>query len=244
MPPQNSISFVGLTKAQFVDRYWFTPLQMVRVRNADWHINRDTGVRSSQDFIFMSEGRRFMVPANGEEEYVGPIANAYLKGISSALAQADNRFEALADPMYVAEYYNKLIVTVRDLAPEYNPVSIEQLHAQQAAADLPPWMQQNPPQPATQNAPVPPWEQTVAQPVIAPSIPPAQPPSLPVHPVQPQPTGVTKGFQGTKLSESDSKQFEYNGLTFKMVTAAEGKTYFKNDQEIDVVTYNKAASMI
>ncbi len=239
MPPQTPIAPVGLPKADFVKRYWFTPLQMVKVKNAEWHINRDTGVRSSQDYHFMSEGRHFMLPANSEEEFVGPIANAYLKGMASTLAQADNRLEALADFMFVAEYYNRLIVDVRDLAPEYNPVSDLQLRAQQAAEELPPWMQKAQAQP-TQLVPdpaTPPWEA------------PLQGPEKPLPGMEPKPVPQAVPTSQTPKApakpKEETKQFELNGITFKSVVDATGDTrYYKNNVETDAASYSKAASMI
>lgn len=45
--------------------------------------------------------------------------------------------------------------------------------------------------------------------------------------------------------KAETKEFEYNGLKFKMEVDDKGeKTYFKNDVLIDEAAYSKAASMI
>lgn len=263
MPPQNPMSAVGLSKADFVKRYWFTTLQMVTVRSAEWHFDKETGIRSSQDFVFMSEGRHFMVPANGQQEFVGPIANRYLDQMAKALAQADNRLEAMADFMYVAEYYNQLVVSVKDLAPEYNPANDWQKRAQAAADTLPPWMQNQPPvaaeHPSQTTPPMPPWEQPpavatapTAQPVAAPPIPPQQPQSTPApQPAAPQSAPaapapqVAKGFKASAKAKEETKQFELDGVTFKLVVGTDGEArYYKNDVETDAASFSKAASML
>lgn len=233
MPPQNNLAPVGLTRSEFNKYYWFTSLQMVTVVNP-----------TGKDFPFMVEMRHYMVKKGEQESFVGPIANVYLNHMAKTMAQDDDQLELMADVTYMAASYKKLIVDVKNLAPEYDPTNNWQHRMRAEGAEIPPWAQAQASQPAATTSeapPTPPWEQPpplnpnteraseVAQPPLAP------PPSPP--PMTPPPPKPTK-------PKDETKEFELNGITFKSVTKDGETSFFKNDKEISVADYNKAASMI
>lgn len=54
-----------------------------------------------------------------------------------------------------------------------------------------------------------------------------------------------KAPETPEVTKPEAKEFEYNGLKFKMEIDESGeKNYFKNDIAIDEATYSKAASMV
>ncbi len=232
MPPQsNSLAPVGLTRSDFNKFYWFSSLQMVTVKNP-----------LKRDFPFMVEMRHYMVLAGQEESFVGPIANLFLNHMAKTMAQDENRLEMLADVTYLASYYKQLIVEVKDLAPQYDPTNNWQHRMQQEGAEIPPWVKaEQVPAAATQQSapPIPPWEQPPLNPNTErasevaskqPSVPP------PVQPPQPP--------APSEEPKDETKEFELNGITFKSVTKDGDTAYYKNDKEIELAAFSKAASML
>ncbi len=232
MPPQsNSLAPVGLTRADFNKYYWFSSLQMVTVVNP-----------TEKDFPFMVEMRHYMVRAGEQESFVGPIANLYLNHMTKTIAQDEDRLEMLADVTYMASYYKQLIIEVKDLAPQYDPTNNWQHRMKQEGAEVPPWVQAAPQtQPvAQQTAPTPPWEQpppltpnTERASDVAVTAPPMAPP-----PVKPQ------APPASPESKDETREFELNGIAFKSVTKDGETSYFKNDKEIELAAFSKAASML
>ena len=234
MPPQsNSLAPVGLTRADFNKFYWFTSLQMVTVTNP-----------TEEDFPFMVEMRHYMVRKGQQESFVGPIVNVYLNHMAKTIAQNENRLEMLADVTYLASYYKNLIVEVKDLAPQYDPTNNWQHRMKQEGAEVPPWVKAEQMQPAStanqSGPPTPPWEQppplnpnTERASEVATATPPVVPPPAPPQ-APPEPPKV----------QDETKQFEFNGITFKSITKDGDTAYYKNDKEIDLAAFSKAASML
>lgn len=219
MPPDNNLTPVGLTKAEFNRRYWFNNYQMVTVVNP-----------LPDDFYFFVEMRRFMVPKDGQESFPGPIANLFLDQMSKMLTQNEEKMELLSDMAFKASYYNKLIVEVKNLVPEAKAETWQD-RAREQGMELPPWMQNQPValQPTNpQSATIPPWEQPIA---TAPVAPPATPPTPPIEPSKPV--------------KEETREFEMNGIKFKSTVDKNGNTmYFKNGNRTSEADYAKAASMI
>lgn len=209
--PENSYNPV-MNKQDFVNKYWFNSLQMVTVVNP-----------LAEDFPFMVEMRHFIIKAGQHERFPGVIANVYLDQMSKIIAQNDDKLGFMADPALRRVYYDKLIIDVENLAPEYNPT--------------PAWMKGvNPAAVAAAPNDAPPWESSMER---ARDIAPNQTP--PAAPVPPAP----KAPPGPKKPEAGTKEFELNGLTFSAVTDGNGKTeFFKNGKAIGEADYAKAASMI
>jgi len=103
-----------MTKKQFYDKYWFTPFDMVKIRNI-----------KSEDFRFMVEMRHFIIRANSELNVPGTVANVYLNQMTKILAQDEEKMHLLSDYNFRAEFYDRLIVEtsnnmpVMDSTPEY-----------------------------------------------------------------------------------------------------------------------------
>ncbi len=220
MPPQNELTTVGLTKAEFHRRYWFSSYQLVTVINP-----------RAEDFFFMVEMRHYTVPAGGQESYPGPIANMYLDQMTKIITQDEEKMELLSDFMFKANYYNKLIVEVKNLAPESQKVTWQD-EMRKKAMEMPPWMQNQPPGMSEQStnpqsSTVPPWEQ--------------QPPTA--TPAAPQVSPQTALVQPPPQTDEE-RSFEYKGHTFKMVTKGEYTEYLRDSHPISAEVYNKAASML
>lgn len=236
MPPQqNNLAPVGLTRSDFNKYYWFTSLQMVTVVNP-----------TKKDFPFMVEMRHYMVKAGEQESFVGPIANVFLNHMAKTIAQDEERLEQMADVTLIAAMYKDLIIEVKNLAPEYDPTNNWQHRMRAEGAELPPWAQNQPAaQPGAQQspAPTPPWEQAPIPPnterasevaTTAPAAPQAPPAAPSEPPRQPEPVTI----------KDETKSFDYNGIAFKAVTKDGETRYYKNNKEITLADYSKAASMI
>lgn len=123
-----------LTKKEFWDKYWFTPLQMVTIVNP-----------KETDYPFMVEMRSFVIKAGATEQMPGTVANVYLSQMTKILAQDDEKMEHLSDFQLMKVYYDKLIVDVKSLMPEANTVPSylkdvsETMKAD--APETPPWQQ-------------------------------------------------------------------------------------------------------
>ncbi len=235
MPPTNSMAGVGITQAEFNKFYWFSSLQMVTVVNP-----------LPDAFQFRSEMRLYGVPAGGTESYVGTIANVYLDQMSKTIAQNKEQLELLADPTIRASYYKDLIIEVKDLNPQYDPTNNWQHRMQQAGAEVPPWVkaEQSQQSPLTNTvAPTPPWEQPpmpVPNMERASEAAPTPPPTAPVAPASPTPAPTPPA-----PAKEETKEFEHEGMKFKMVVDKNGDTmYFRDGRRIDGASYSKAASMV
>lgn len=121
-----------LTKKDFNDQYWFSPLQMITVKNP-----------RPEDYRFMVEMRSFIVKGGGTEQMPGQVANVYLSHLTKELAQDDNRLEFLSDVNLMKQYYDSLIIDVVSLMPEdkSEPAYLTQVPDTMRAtkAETPPW---------------------------------------------------------------------------------------------------------
>ena len=200
------------TKAEFQQKYWFNSLQMVTVTNP-----------LAEDWPFMVEMRHFIIRAGAKERFPGVIANVYLDQMSKILAQNDDKLGFMTDPNLRKIYFDKLIVSVEDLAPQYNPTP-EYLRGVSPAAQG---------QAPSETAP---WEEGMERARdVAPTIntpPPAPEPSTP-----PPATAPPK--------EPVEKNFAHDGHEYKMVVSKDGKEMFYRDGKLtSAAEYSKAASMI
>lgn len=186
-----------LTTTDFNDKYWFSPLQRIRVVNP-----------LPDDYPFMVELRHYLIKSGASEWFPGMIANVYLDQMSRIVAQNDENLGFMGDPNLRHIYYDKLIVEIEDMAPQ----------AQQS-----PQYKVNVPKDE-----VAPWDSAIGE--RAREVP-AKAPEPYVIPEKPK-------------AKEETKEFEYNGLKFKMVGEGGEKSYFKNDAPIDEATYSKAASML
>lgn len=105
--PQTPIT----TEEEFNRKFWYTPEQIVVVRNP-----------LKVPFDFTVENRRYRVEAGKEQTLTGFIANVYLDQLSRIIAQNENKFEHMIDPALRAQYYDRLIVSFQDVVPVYNEI--------------------------------------------------------------------------------------------------------------------------
>jgi hypothetical protein len=246
----NSTNFpTPMTKLDFSKTYWFNSLQMVTVVNP-----------TADDYPFMVEMRHFVVKAGATEKLPGAIVNIYLDQMSKILAQGDNKLGFMADPNLMRVYFDKLIVDVENLVPEYNPT--------------PAWMQGVAPSAIGQAAETPPWQQAV-QP-IQPQF--AQPNQVSNQPdqtaliqqlmakietleanqnssqapfqtqpvIQPSVADTVLKTEPTKTeSPEQTKEFTYLDSTYKMTVNKNGdEMFFKNGRLTTAAEYAKSASML
>lgn len=208
-----------LTKEEFWKVYWFSPLQMVELRNPQKY-----------DFQFMVELRNFVVKAGAVEKFPGTVANLYLDQMAKIQAQDDDKLNLLSDFAFRKLYYDKLIVNVESLIKEEStgPAYLKDIpeHLKVAATDeTPPWQLPD----AKVESSIP--ETNTAMTNTYDTTPPTKP-------------GSVDATLNPK-AKAETKEFELNGLTFKSVTDNEGVvTFFKNDIAISEGDYSKAASMI
>lgn len=249
----------AIDKLTFNKMYWFSALQMVEVINPAWL--KDGDGFTVQDYPFQVEMRHFFIKAGGKEKFPGVIANVYLDQMTKILAQNDGKLEFMSDPNLMKIYYDKLIVDVENLAPEYNPVpsylrGVAPSAVGQAIDDTPPWEKN--------------MEQARAMmPDNAPQIDPrvsqletkvngmgdllgaiaekmgigtttqpvtTSPPSVPI-----QETTIVAPV----ITEPTEKQFQYLEDIFKMTIDKNGdEMFFKNGRRTSSAEYAKAASML
>lgn len=215
MEPTPQQAITPITKEEFVQRYWFSTLQMVTVINP-----------KNYEFPFMVEGRHFVIAASSKERFPGIIANVYLDQMARIMAQDKDELGFLADPTLKKLYYDQLIVNVESLVNE--------------ASSVPSYLR-NVPTSAIRQAPVEraPWDAALGERAsdIAPTAPPIAPPQPYSPPPQPTPTPV--------VAEETSKDFELDGRKYKIVTRKDGrKMHYIDGKLSDSASYNKAASML
>ncbi len=205
-----------LTKKDFWATYWFSPMQMVTLTNP-----------KVTDYLFMVEERHFIIRAGATESMPGTVANIYLSQMTRILAQDENRMEFLSDLNLMKIYYDKLIVDVKSLMPEYNvqPAYLSHVpeHMKAAAPEVPPW--QTAPKstiPETNSAMTNTWEAPKA----------ATPPQA-EEPAKAVP------------AKEQTKEFEFEGVKYKMVVDKNDKeVFFKNGSRINAAEYSRIASML
>lgn len=133
-----------LTKKEFNDKYWFSPMQLVTVVNP-----------KAEDYRFMVELRHFIIKAGATESFPGTVANVYLSHMTRILAQDDERMEYLSDPNLMKQYYDQLIVDVEDLARQDTSVPAYLQHVPQHTIEQP--------------KETPPWQSKTEAPVMPPT---------------------------------------------------------------------------
>lgn len=122
------------TKKQWIDKYWFSPLQMITLINP-----------RSEDYKFKVEMRHFIIRAGAQEQFPGTVANVYLSHMTRILAQEEDKMQHLSDWNLMAKYYDTLIVDVKnmmndvDTEPEYMKHMPE--HTLDKPPETPPWQQ-------------------------------------------------------------------------------------------------------
>lgn len=121
-----------MTKQEFYDKYWFSPLQMVTLINP-----------KAEDYRFMVEMRPLVIRAGVKEEMPGTVANVYLNQMTRIMAQDDDKMQFLSDFNLMKVYYDKLIVDVKNLMPEANlqPTYLQHVpeRMKENIPETPPW---------------------------------------------------------------------------------------------------------
>lgn len=122
-----------MTKKEFNEVYWFSPLQMVTLINPQ-----------AYDFPFMVELRNFVIKAGSKEKMPGTVANVYLNQMTRIMAQDEDKMQFLSDYALMRQYYDKLIVDVESLIHETSsvPAYLQQVpnHMKvEAPSETPPW---------------------------------------------------------------------------------------------------------
>lgn len=254
--PQNSYQ-PGTTgvidKETFNKKYWFTSLQMVEVINPAWLKEGDGFV--AKDYPFMVEMRHFIIKSGGREKFPGVIANVYLDQMTKILAQNDGKLEFMADPNLMRVYYDKLIVDVENLAPEYNPIptylrDVAPSAVGQAKDETPPW-QQNIEQARSampDNAPqVDPRVSQLEDKVNGMSgVLDAIAGKLGIGEEAPEPVAPAPTPELVKApAQPEERQFDFQDNTYKMTIDKNGdEMFFRDGRRVSAADYQKAASMI
>lgn len=197
-----------MTKKEYWAKYWFSPTQMVTLINP-----------KPEDYQFMVEMRHFVLRAGAQEQMPGTVANVYLSQMTRILAQDEDKFEFLSDFNLMKQYYDRLIVDVKDMMQEVNntPAYLQNIPTtmQGAAPETPPWQA-----PANQAAPMPQMPETNST--------------------------MRDTLKDTDLKETkEVKEFEHGGNKYKMVVNKRGASmYYKNGGMISEAEYSKTVSML
>lgn len=181
MNPDLSQSTAPLTKKQFNDTYWFSPLQMITVSNP-----------KAEDYRFMVEMRHFIIKAGATESFPGTVANVYLSQMTRILAQDDDRMELLSDINLMKFYYDSLIADVTSLIQEDRSVPDYMRNVPKHTID-------------TNTNETPPWQQNAP---VAPPVAPEAPVAPPMPPKPKKPEAGTKEFEynGLKFKAVTDKE--------------------------------------
>jgi hypothetical protein len=123
------------TKAEFWKTYWFTPYQMVTLKNP-----KDT------EYRFMVEMRHFVIKAGATEVLPGTVANVYLSQMTRVLAQDEDKTSFLSDFALMKQYYDRLIVSVESTINDVDttPSYLKDVPAHMRTSgepETPPWQQ-------------------------------------------------------------------------------------------------------
>lgn len=118
----------SLTKADWHEQYWFSPMQMITVVNP-----------LPEDWPFMVELRHYVIKGGSHAQFPGMVANVYLDQMSKILAQNDEKLSYMGDPNLRRIYYDKLIVNKEDLVKETS--TIPTYLQDTSKAETPPWQQ-------------------------------------------------------------------------------------------------------
>jgi len=192
-----------MTKKDFWAQYWFSPLQLVKLTNP-----------KKQDYVFMVELRQFVIRSGATEELPGTVANVYLSEMTRVLAQDDDKLEHLSDFALMKIYYDRLIVSVKDLAASVDntPSYLKDVpeHVQAETNETPPWLQN---------------QQASALPQVADNSPVA--PESPAKPEAGEKSFELNGLNFKAVTDDDGNT-----------------TFFKEDIVISEADYAKAASLV
>lgn len=203
-----------LTKKEFWAIYWFSPLQMVTLKNP-----------KNVDYPFMVEMRHFIIRAGATEQMPGTVANVYLSQMTRILAQDDDRMEFLSDLNLMKLYYDQLIVDVKSMMPEDNsqPAYLKNVpdHMKAGAPETPPW-------------------QAPAQSAIPPTN--SQMTNTWQAPVKDAPK-TTEAPKTESKEETKEFEFEGNKYKL-VIDKNEARMFFKDGRRIGEADYARAASML
>lgn len=117
----------SLTKADWHEQYWFSPMQMITVVNP-----------LPDDWPFMVELRHYIIRGGNHAQFPGMVANVYLDQMSKIMAQDDEKLGYMGDPNLRRLYYDKLIVNKEDLVKETDSTPT---YLQDKKEETPPWQQ-------------------------------------------------------------------------------------------------------
>lgn len=172
-----------------------------------------------EDYKFMVEMRHFVMRAGAQEQMPGTVANVYLSQMTRILAQQEDKMQYLADLNLMKEYYDRLIVDVKNMMPEANtaPAYLKQ---------VPTTMQGEAPE-------TPPWQQDQA-------------PQAPTTPMPENNSTMRDTLKTEDLKETaEVKEFEHGGSKYKMVVNKRGGSmYYRDGKMISETEYAKTASML
>lgn len=224
--PQNAYDTnkIGITKSDFHKLYWFSPLQMIEVINPAWAAVEGGGF-ISKDYQFTVEMRHYIILAGKTERFPGIIANVYLDAMARIIAQNEDRLGFIGDPNLKREYYDKLIVAVDNLAPEYDAGPAYLRNVTPASTV----------QPKDER---PPWDPSLGERAtdVAPNAPEPMPNIPPPRVPETQPA---------KPAKDETREFELEGSKYKMIISKAGKSmFYKNGNLTSEAEYAKAASML
>jgi len=122
----------SLTRKEFYERYWFTPLQMITLINP-----------KVEDYKFMVEMRHFVIRAGAQEQMPGTVANVYLSQMTRILAQDEDKMQFLSDYNLMKQYFDRLIVDVKSMIQEVElqPAYLKQVPETMRGEgpETPPW---------------------------------------------------------------------------------------------------------
>lgn len=122
-----------MTQDEFWEKYWFTPLQLVKVINP-----------LAYDYEFLVENRPFIVEAGSKKRLPGNVANIYISNVSRIRAQEDDKFQFISDYALMKQYYDEIIVEIEDLSNGQGSIPAYLKQPKQAAGatgadENPPW---------------------------------------------------------------------------------------------------------
>lgn len=203
-----------LTKKEFWDKYWFSPLQMVTLVNP-----------KTEAYNFMVEMRHFVIKPGATEQMPGTVANVYLSQMTRIMAQDDDRMEFLSDFNLMKLYYDKLIMDVKDMMQTANnvPAYLSKMPESMKgdAPETPPWQ-------APVESTIPETNSQMKNTWEAPKTPVTQANSDNA----PAPKETTKEF------EYEGAKYKMT------VDRNDKEMFFKNGTRINAADYAKAASML
>lgn len=172
----------------------------------------------SYDYPFMFELRNFVIKKGSKEKLPGTVANLYLSQMTRIMAQDDGKMEHLSDFALMENYYKSLIVDVENMVKDVDTT--------------PAYLKDMPQHMAVSQEETPPWQQSV-EPV---------PSSIPETNSDMKNTVPTSNDKNKK---EITKEFDYEGVKYKMVIDKNDKEmYYKDGKLTSAGEYARVASML